>query len=46
MINGDEIRSQKGNNNVCQDNQLAWMDGTSPHQLGLVDFLRFLIQLR
>ena len=49
ISHGDEMgRSQKGNNNVyCQDNQLAWMDWNQVRTNSeLVDFLRFLIQLR
>ena len=47
LLHGDEIgRSQAGNNNVyCQDNELSWMDWSTP-DTELCDFTSRLIALR
>ncbi len=49
LCGGDEFsRTQQGNNNAyCQDNELSWLDWNwSPKQKGLVEFARYVIELR
>ncbi len=49
LSHGDELgRTQRGNNNAyCQDNEVSWVDWKlTDEQLGLVDFTRYVINLR
>jgi isoamylase len=48
LLAGDEAgRTQRGNNNAyCQDNDVSWLSWTDVDDPQLLDFTRFLVQLR
>ncbi len=48
LLMGDEVgRSQRGNNNAyCQDNEISWLDWSTPRDPHFTDFLRGLVMIR
>ena len=48
FVAGDELgRTQQGNNNAyCQDNEVSWLDWTTPADPGLREFVRTILRIR
>lgn len=48
LLMGDELgRTQHGNNNAyCQDNEVSWLDWSTPNDAGMAEFIRTLTDLR